>query len=164
MGQALGVRLALKGIELAAPSDSRDLIVMVENDRCIADAIQIVTGTRLGRRSMKLVDYGKMAATFLNTSTCRAFRVNVCRVEPCNASNPDAKQAVLEATDEELLSWREVILSFTPEELPGKPKRVVACTECGEKIFDGKEVESSEGPFCLACADEPYYRELGEQQ
>jgi len=51
MGQVLGVRLAVKGLSLAAPSTYKDLIVVVENDRCIADAIQTVTGTRLGRRS-----------------------------------------------------------------------------------------------------------------
>src|SRR5512136_2797118 len=74
-GQALGVRIAKKGLELAAPEGQKDLIVFVENDRCIADAVLIATGTRLGRRSLKYMDYGKMAATFVNLKTNIAWRV-----------------------------------------------------------------------------------------
>ena len=33
-----------------------------------------VTGVKLGRRSLKFMDYGIMAATFLNLETGRAFR------------------------------------------------------------------------------------------
>jgi len=160
MGQTLGVRLALKGLELAAPSGPKDLIVVVENDRCIADAIQIVTGTRLGRRSMKLVDYGKMAATFMNFSTGRAFRVNVNKVDPKNASSAEAKQAALHAPDDELLAWREVKLSFRTEELPGKPLRTVHCASCGERVFDSKDVDSPRGPLCRSCSQGSYYDEV----
>lgn len=160
LGQILGLRLALKGLELAK-ANPRELVVIVENDRCIADAIQIVTGVRIGRRSMKLVDYGKMAATFFNCTTGRAFRVNVRKVDPKKASNPDAKRAALHMPDEELLLWREVKVSFRPDELPGKPRRTVNCTRCGEKVFDFKELDSSEGPLCRACAEGAYFEELG---
>jgi len=61
-GQSLGVRIAKKGLELIEVEDQKELIVFVENDRCIADAVLMATGTRLGRRSLKFVDYGKMAA------------------------------------------------------------------------------------------------------
>ncbi len=160
MGQTLGVRIALKGLELAKPSGRKDLVVAVENDRCIADAIQIVTGTRLGRRSMKLVDYGKMAATFWNLTTGHAYRVNVRHVDTKNASNAEAKLAAMRAPDEELLAWREVKVNFRPEELPSKPNRTVPCVRCGEKIFDGKDLPSDEGPLCLSCARGAYYEEI----
>lgn len=42
MGQTLGVRLALKGMKLIGTSNPRQMIVLIENDRCIADAIQPV--------------------------------------------------------------------------------------------------------------------------
>ncbi len=75
LGQVLGVHLAERGLEVIRTTDPKEIIVYVENDRCITDAIQIITGTRLGRRSMKLVNYGKMAATFINTRTSDAYRV-----------------------------------------------------------------------------------------
>lgn len=77
MGQSLGVRVAKKGLELVSPEDPKDLIVFVENDRCIADAVLMATGTRLGRRNLKYVDYGRMAATFINLKKDVAWRVGL---------------------------------------------------------------------------------------
>jgi formylmethanofuran dehydrogenase subunit E len=73
-GQVLGVRMAMlgcKAIGIGDPrgADSKSLIVFVEIDRCAADAIHTVTGCRLGKRTLKYHDYGKLAATFLNTKS-----------------------------------------------------------------------------------------------
>ncbi|MBU1627789.1 formylmethanofuran dehydrogenase subunit E family protein [bacterium] len=157
MGQILGVRIALKGLGLVGTENPKDLIVIVENDRCIADAIQIVTGTRIGRRTMKLVDYGKMAATFINVNKNKAFRVNVRKVNPESSGSKEAREAALYADDEDLLAWREVKVNLKPEEMPGKPKRTVKCVLCNEKIFDSKDIQSPDGPICLACAKGAYY-------
>jgi hypothetical protein len=78
-GQVLGVRMAMRacrelGIEEPG-QDTKRLMVFVEIDRCAADAIAAVTGCRLGKRTLKHVDYGKMAATFLDTQTGQAVRV-----------------------------------------------------------------------------------------
>src|SRR5204862_5813990 len=79
-GQLLGARMALLGCRLIGTEDPRGadrkkLIVWVEIDRCMTDAVSAVTGVRLGRRSLKFVDYGKVAATFLNTETRQAVRI-----------------------------------------------------------------------------------------
>ena len=79
-GQLLGTRMALLGcrsigIDDPRGADRRKLIVWVEIDRCMTDAISAVTGVRLGKRSLKYVDYGKVAATFLNTENKRAVRI-----------------------------------------------------------------------------------------
>jgi len=163
MGQTLGVRLALKGMELIGTSNPRQMIVLIENDRCIADAIQIVTGTRIGRRTAKLVDLGKMAATFLHTDTGLCYRVNVRQVDPQTKHGEAACRSVLSVPDVQLLSWRRVSVQLRPEELPGKPERTVPCTCCGEKVFDGKDVEGAEGPLCRSCADGAYYTRLTEK-
>lgn len=157
MGQALGVRLAQKGMELIGTNDPRQMIVLVENDRCIADAIQIVTGTRIGRRSAKLVDLGKMAATFLHCETDLAYRVNIRHVDPDAKHGKEACHSVLRAEEADLLAWRQVRVHLRPEELPGRPQRTVQCARCGEKVFDGKDVESAEGRLCRSCAEGPYY-------
>ena len=63
------------GIDDPRGADRKKLIVWVEIDRCMTDAISAVTGVRLGKRSLKYVDYGKVAATFLNTENKRAVRI-----------------------------------------------------------------------------------------
>ena len=162
-GQSLGVRLAKKGLELAAPEDPKDLIVFVENDRCIADAVLIATGTRLGRRNLKYVDYGRMAATFINLKNDVAWRVSLIPGEKEKNSGPDAKEYVLTVPDEELLVWKKVRVNLKKEELPGKPLRTVPCSKCGEKVFDGKDFTdpaTCEGPLCKACLQGAYYEEV----
>ncbi len=79
-GQLLGARMALLGcreigIDDPRGADRKKLIVWVEIDRCMTDAISAVTGVRLGKRTLKYVDYGKVAATFLNTERDRAVRI-----------------------------------------------------------------------------------------
>src|SRR3954451_3301042 len=79
-GQVLGVRMALLGCRLIGVNDPngadrKSLIVWVEIDRCMTDAVSAVTGVRLGKRSLKYLDYGKVAATFLNTENQRALRI-----------------------------------------------------------------------------------------
>ena len=64
------------GFELARRADKR-LVVLVEIDRCAVDAIQALTGVSLGKRTLKHVDYGKMAATFVDVAADRAVRVAV---------------------------------------------------------------------------------------
>ena len=68
-GQVLGVRMAMLGcrlIRIEEPKVGKRLIVFVEIDRCAADAINTVTGCRLGKRTLKYRDFGKLAATFLS--------------------------------------------------------------------------------------------------
>src|SRR5437588_12824604 len=77
-GQVLGVRMAMAGcraVGLEEPKAGKKLIVFVEIDRCAADAVNTVTGCRLGKRTLKYYDYGKLAATFLNVKTDEAVRV-----------------------------------------------------------------------------------------
>ena len=159
-GQALGVRIAKKGLELVAPEGQKDLIVFVENDRCIADAVLIGTGTRLGRRSLKYVDYGKMAATFINLKTDIAWRVSLKPSDSREERKEDGTERVLASADDEILLWKRVKVALRKEDLPGKPERIVNCVRCGEKVFDGKDVaepDKGEGPLCRACAYGSYY-------
>ncbi|HEV2233789.1 MAG TPA: formylmethanofuran dehydrogenase subunit E family protein, partial [Terriglobia bacterium] len=78
-GQVLGVRMAMLGLSALGITDpaahQKHLVTYVEIDRCATDAISMVTGCRLGRRSLKFMDFGKLAATFVNFGTRRAVRV-----------------------------------------------------------------------------------------
>ena len=159
MGQVLGVRLALKGMELLGTSDAKRLIVYIENARCLADAVQVVTGTRVGKRSAKLVDLGKSAATFLDLESGRAWRVAVREFADPPGEKDAACRAALEIPDESMLVWRPVRVSPGPMDLPGKPLRVVSCARCGETVLDGRDVKGPAGPQCRSCADGAYYEE-----
>ena len=60
-GQITGVRMAryaLKYFGIEDPDHYRDLIVYVECDRCLTDAIMVVTGCHPGKRRMKCLDFG----------------------------------------------------------------------------------------------------------
>jgi len=79
-GLVLGIRMARAGcraIGIDRPrSAGKALVVFVEIDRCATDAIQALTGVSLGKRTLKHVDYGKMAATFADAVTGMAVRVS----------------------------------------------------------------------------------------
>jgi formylmethanofuran dehydrogenase subunit E len=174
-GQVLGVRIARRGcLELGIdPDDSvarRRLIVYVEIDRCAADAIASVTGCKLGKRTLKHMDYGKVAATLVDTQTSCAVRV-VARddarekaVDYCDGDEAhDARQdrqilAYQKMSDDELLIVQRVTVDVPPEDLPGRPLRRVTCERCGESVSDGREVIVDGRMLCRGCAGPSYYR------
>jgi formylmethanofuran dehydrogenase subunit E len=157
MGQVLGVRVAAKGMELVDPKTPHEIIVAVENERCLADAVLTVSGTRIGRRTLKLYKYGKMAATFLNCLTGKAYRVRVDYRGPQPGDDETAMREILALPDREVVAWNEVEFTLPEFEQPGRPKRIVDCSVCGEKIFDGKDLEGPNGPVCISCLQGGYY-------
>ena len=174
-GQLLGVRMALLGCEAigikdARGADRKKLIVWVEIDRCMTDAVSAVTGVRLGRRSLKFFDYGKVAATFFNTETGDAVRIVALdeargmaekRYPEIESKKERQLRAYREAADGELFSLKRVKVNYQQMDAPGHTRSRVACAVCGEGINDGREVES-EGhrKLCRPCAFGAYYTEL----
>jgi len=174
-GQLLGARMALLGCRLIDVDDPRGadrkkLIVWVEIDRCMADAVSAVTGTRLGKRSLKYVDYGKVAATFLNTDTDRAVRIVALESARTLADErfgdiKDKRQrqfrAYSEATDDDLFKVELVSVALRDFDLPGSPRSRVICSICGEGVNDGREVIGADGePVCRGCERENYYSKM----
>lgn len=174
-GQLLGVRMALLGcgligIEEPRGADRKNLIVWVEIDRCMADAVSAVTGVRLGKRSLKYKDYGKVAATFLNLTTNEAVRVvaldesrQLADVRYPSVESKKERQfrAYREATDEELFKVERVRVQYGEMEAPGPPRSRMACASCGEGINDGREIRTQSGEaLCQPCAHGGYYTVL----
>jgi len=175
-GQVLGVRIAVLGCQLAGIEDPRGLdrkklFVWVEIDRCVTDAIMAVTGVRLGKRSLKFLDYGKVAATFLNYSSRCAFRI-VAKDESRDLA--DALFPKLEdKKDRQMLTYRRVEASqlFKVEsvrvdldefEMPGRPRKRIICGLCGEGVNDGRDlVDALNQRVCRACAFGSYYSFTG---
>ena len=173
-GQVMGVRMSMLGLKLTGikdpkGEDRKKIIVYVEIDRCATDAIQSVTGCRLGKRSLKFLDYGKMAATYLNLETNKAVRILAKEESKNKAKNyfPDIEdkyKCQLEAykvmPDEELFEWTDVTVTVPEEDLPGRPKRRIKCEKCGEYVQDKRDVNIDGKLLCKACAEGTYYMAL----
>ncbi len=163
-GQVLGVRMARLGLEIMGLSDRdpkkmRDLIVFVESDRCATDAAYVVTGATMGRRRMKYKDYGKMAMSFYYIPTKKAVRVYpVTDVFP-PADVEDLVKFWDQYNDNDLFSWYNVEIDINENDLPGKPREHAVCSQCGERVLDGRHIIDNQGVIkCRACADGAYYK------
>jgi len=174
-GQLLGTRMALLGCRLLDINDPRGadrkkLIAWVEIDRCMTDAISAVTGVRLGKRSLKYVDYGKVAATFLNTETKRAVRIVALESSRTLADEryPEIAdkrtrqfRAYSEATDDEIFKTELVSVELRDLDAPGSPRSRVICSVCEEGVNDGREVVDANGDtICRGCHAGTYYSKL----
>ena len=174
-GQLLGARMAILGCRLIGigdprGSDRKKLIVWVEIDRCMADAVSAVTGVRLGKRSLKFYDYGKVAATFFNTETNEAVRIVALEESRALADGryPEIEKkserqfrAYREAADDELFKVERVEVHYSEMDKPGRPRSRVICESCGEGVNDGREVRTTEDKvLCRPCASGGYYRKI----
>jgi formylmethanofuran dehydrogenase subunit E len=171
-GQVVGVRMAMLGCRLIGLDDptQRDqikkLIVYVEMDRCAADAVASVTGVKLGRRSLKFVNYGIMAATFVNLETGNAFRV-ISTEEARDLTSvyaPEiegkAKQqleAYIRMPDSVLFRVQKVRVKIDDCDLPGPTRRKSVCQRCGQVVRDGREVSQGDRLLCKPCTDDCYF-------
>lgn len=171
-GQILGVRLAMLGLAKLGIDDPRGkdrkrLVTFVEIDRCATDAVSLVTGCRLGKRALKLRDWGKVAATFVDLATGKAVRVAARESsrEQARALHPEIESkgqqqmlAYREMSDEELFTTEWVEVEIPEQEMPGYKGPRVTCARCGEGINFQKQVERDGETLCRACAGERYYR------
>lgn len=173
-GQVLGVRMAMLGCRLLGidePTQGKRLIVYVEIDRCMADAIAAVTGCRLGKRTLKHMDYGKCACTFVNTLTGRAIRVSAREdarlhfrryAPPGQDKNATQRETYKVMSDGELFTVQEVVVEIPDQDQPGRPISRVVCAICGEGINDRREIRLNGQVLCRACAKGGYYHGRGK--
>ena len=166
-GQVLGVRMAMAGCRVLGIDEPRsmqkNLVVFVEIDRCATDALQVVTGVSLGKRTLKFFDYGKMAATFVRVDTGSAVRV-VAREDARDLARQYApsrysdRAAMLEGyrvmPEAELLAMEEVRVE--PGWLDRRRVRVF-CDRCGEGINYEREVRINGLALCRPCAGQAYF-------
>jgi len=142
---------------------NRNLIVYVEIDRCIADAIQAITGCSLGHRTLKYRPYGKFAATYLDLKTGTAVRVTVVEKKRTEKTGKeamkDAAKILLETPESDLFRIRRVNLTIRDGDMPGMPKYRARCSRCNEMIVDNKEAMCDGTVLCGNCAGGSYYTE-----
>jgi formylmethanofuran dehydrogenase subunit E len=174
-GQVVGVRMAMLGCELIGLDDPQNLpqikkiIVYVEIDRCATDAISYVTGVKLGRRSLKFVDNGIMAATFVNLETNRAFRILSTEEsrELAIKYGPTTKDKHIQQLEaykimplEELFIVEEVKVEIPIYEMPGPTRFKAICQLCKTVVRDKKEVYKNGQILCRPCAFGTYHQAI----
>ncbi len=170
--------MAMLGCDLIGLDDPQNLpqikkiIVYVEIDRCATDAISYVTGVKLGRRSLKFVDNGIMAATFVNLETGRAFRIASTEASRDIAMSyfPDIENkstCQLEAYKvmpvEELFWVEEVNVDISACDMPGPTQSKATCEKCNTVVRDKREVFQNGKIMCKACAHGAYYKPLKQR-
>ncbi len=169
-GQVLGVRMAMLGLTLLGIDDPRGkdrkrLVTFVEIDRCMTDAVAVVTGCRLGKRALKFRDWGKVAATFVDVTTGKAIRVAakesskaLARKMHPEIENKNQQQmlAYREIADGDLFATQGVQVALPPEEFPGFKGERIVCDQCGEGINFRREVLRQGQTLCRGCAGENY--------
>ena len=176
-GQVVGVRMAILGCRLIGLDEPRrrdqikKLIVYVEMDRCTADAVAHVTGVKLGRRSLKFMDYGIMAATFVNLETGKSIRVlsteearSLASVYAPDVEGKSAQQlaAYKRMPDSVLFRVQKVKVRIDECDLPGPTRRKVACSSCGQIVRDRREVAEGGRVLCKPCTDQCYFSHARE--
>ena len=160
-GMVMGVRMAryaCRELGIDDPRTYRDLVVYVEMDRCASDAVSVVAGVTLGRRRLKWVDYGKMAAPFGDLASDRAVRLAPRPEVPHAGPDTDPLELWSTWTDEQLFTCTPVTLTVPVEDRPGRSVRSVTCARCGERVGDAREVEQDGEVLCRACAYGAYYQ------
>ena len=179
-GQVLGVRMAMLALDRLGIRDPRHKllangelnpdrkrpVVFVEIDRCATDAIGVVTGARVGKRALKLRDWCKMAATFvdlaapLGENTYKGLRVVALEsskeraraLHPELPKNEQQMRAYRELPDGELFAEQWVRVPLAPSEFPGFKGERVVCAKCGEGVNFDRFEERDGQRLCLACA------------
>src|SRR5919201_3522868 len=97
--QVLGVRMGLLAGDLLGldlPRRDKRLLVLAESDGCFADGISVATGCWLGRRTLRVVDYGRVAATVVDTASARAVRLR---------PHPQARNRALHCAPRAIDDW-----------------------------------------------------------
>jgi formylmethanofuran dehydrogenase subunit E len=170
--QVLGIRMGLWAGELLAlevPQQKKRLLAIVETDGCFCDGVAVATNCWVGRRTMRVEDYGKVAATFVDTVTGEARRISPHAEARTKAATyaPEAKnrwQAMLlgyqRMPTAELLVAQRVELATPVGEIISRAGERTLCARCGEEIINRREVVVDGEPLCRACAHGGYYAKI----
>lgn len=155
-------------------AEDEEIVAIVENDACFADAVQVLSGCTFGKGNFIFCDYGKMAVTLLSRKTGRGVRASLKgSVVPSSSEHRELFQKIQEgkATPEEHARFRKLheersrlLMEKAPEELfllqevsvsiPPKariePSEV--CEVCGEPTMRTKMVIQGSKRLCKPCA------------
>lgn len=168
--QVLGVRIGLAGMKalcIEPDGAGRPLLAFVETDGCFVSGVEAATGCSVGHRNLRVQDYGKVAATFVDTRDGRAVRLSpragVREIAAWYARDESRRyyqqlEGYQRMPDDELLLTVPVAFSGDLDALMARPGTRVHCDSCGEEVINQREIERGDATLCRACAGDGYYR------
>lgn len=176
MGVTIGYQAAKLAMKLLGEMRAVDeeLIVIVENDACCCDAIQVLTGCTFGKGNFFYRDHGKMAFTFGSRTSGQGVRL---LLKPTIFQIPEREKLLTEkiaahlATDAEKQEYQQIyeargrdFFSGGPEaffdvehindmQLPPNAPRApsIACHVCGEMVMQTKLTDVGGHLVCRGC-------------
>jgi formylmethanofuran dehydrogenase subunit E len=168
--QVLGARMALvaaEHLDLELPRLDKRLLITAETDGCMIDGISAATGCDAGGRTLRILDIGKVAATFTDVQLGISIRVHPAKQSRVHTVQyaPDARSRwhamlhgyqVIPAAD--LFIVQPVRLVTPLSQILGRPGTRVICQICQEEIINGREATNSGTILCRTCAGEVYYQ------
>ncbi len=169
--QILGIRMtlaaaALLGLDL--PREDKRVLAVAETDGCYLSGIETAGGLFAARRTLRVVDCGRIAATFADVETEVAWRLAPHpgvrdRAREARPATANRYAAMMEAyptlPTDRLLTWRRVVLEPAAKTLKGRPHVRATCARCGEEVVNAREATVDGLPVCPACLGGAYYRE-----
>lgn len=167
--QVLGVRIALAGgafLGLPLPRADKRLLVIIETDGCFADGVEAAAGVCIGHRTLRVEDYGKIAATFVDADSRAAVRIapqtdvrlKAWRYAPDEHRRYFAQLRAYQVMPEnELITVQEVELKRSVAEHLSVPGVRAVCSYCGEEIINRRERIVGGRILCHTCAGDGYY-------
>jgi formylmethanofuran dehydrogenase subunit E len=167
--QILGVRMGLLGMHRLGfdqPPTKKRLLIITETDGCFADGLSATTDCTVGHRSLRVEDYGKTAAVFVDTVTGQALRLapalNIRQQAYAYApGEPRHYFAQMQAyqimPDEVMFTVQPVALNSPVADIVSQPGVRVNCDACGEEVINEREINDKGLTLCRACARGAYY-------
>jgi len=171
-GLALGYRVAKAALrELGAerPQDE-ELVAVVENDSCAADAIQFITGCSFGKGNLVFHDYGKHVYTFYNRRNGAGVRISedyrgfekderYAKLKEREAAGEDVSaerrlllmekaSAILQADEQELM---RIVPAVTSPPATARIRSSVRCSVCGERFMESRGRVRAGKIVCIPC-------------
>jgi len=171
-GLALGYRVAkaaLRELKADRPQDE-ELVAIVENDSCAADAIQFITGCTFGKGNLVFNDYGKHVYTFFNRRTGRGVRISedyrgfesdqrYAEIKNKQEAGEDVvvekrafmmekAAAILGADEAEIMKIVEI---SSPPPAEARIRGSVRCSLCGEKFMESRGRVKNGKIVCIPC-------------
>ena len=175
-GLAIGVvasQIVLE--ELGERGKDEEMVVIVENDACGVDAIQVILGCTFGKGNLIHRDYGKSVYTFFRRETGRAIRLTRKQVFHRELEAQKKHRELFEKvqngtiTEQELAEYKQIrqklinaILEsgrnvFAKQDiniLPPKKARIhesIICDNCKESTMATRIREVDKMKLCIPC-------------
>jgi formylmethanofuran dehydrogenase subunit E len=134
-------------------SSDEELVAIVENNACGVDALQCMSGCTFGKGNLIFRDCGKQVYTLYSRRSKKAVRVvfhGKGVPEHLREDRSARARYILEAPEENLLSWSEAVID-EPE--AARISKSIACAICGEYVMDTRLHQVNGNLICIPCAE-----------